>query len=81
MKNALIKEEIMSSIYLEPWKHKGSKCNRSFLRFPDVSHYTDGLVEGGHITRVCDWLLEKFYIAFVPGEVFGKEGFLLVLML
>ena len=26
--------------------------------------------------ELCDWLLEKFYIAFVPGEVFGKEGFL-----
>ncbi len=49
----------------------------AFYVFPDVSHYTDGLIEGVTTSiELCDWLLEKFYIAFVPGEVFGKEGFL-----
>ena len=23
----------------------------------------------------CDWLLEEHYIAFIPGEVFGAEGY------
>jgi len=49
----------------------------AFYVFPDVSHYTNGLVNGVSTSiEFCDWLLEKFYIAFVPGEVFGKEGFL-----
>ena len=49
----------------------------AFYVFPDVSHYTNGLIEGVSTSiELCDWLLEKFYIAFVPGEVFGKEGFL-----
>ncbi len=49
----------------------------AFYVFPDVSHYTNGLIEGVSTSiEFCDWLLEKFYIAFVPGEVFGKEGFL-----
>ena len=49
----------------------------AFYVFPDVSHYTKGLIKGVSTSiELCDWLLEKFYIAFVPGEVFGKEGFL-----
>ena len=49
----------------------------AFYVFPDVSHYTNGLIEGVSTSiEFCDWLLDKFYIAFVPGEVFGKEGFL-----
>ena len=49
----------------------------AFYVFPDVSHYTNGLIDGVSTSiEFCDWLLEKFYIAFVPGEVFGKEGFL-----
>ena len=24
----------------------------------------------------CNWLLDEYFIAFVPGEVFGKNGFL-----
>ena len=49
----------------------------AFYVFPDVSHYTNGLIDGVSTSiELCDWLLEKFYIAFVPGEVFGKEGFL-----
>ena len=77
MKKAFDKRRNYASIYLNLRKHKGSKCNRSFLRFPDVSHYTNGLIDGVSTSiELCDWLLEKFYIAFVPGEVFGKEGFL-----
>jgi len=26
--------------------------------------------------ELCDWLLENYYIAFVPGEVFGTPGFM-----
>ena len=49
----------------------------AFYVFPDVNHYTNSLIEGvGTSIELCDWLLEKYYIAFVPGEVFGKEGFL-----
>ena len=49
----------------------------AFYVFPDVSHYTKGLIKGVSTSiELCDWLLEKYYIAFVPGEVFGKEGFL-----
>ena len=49
----------------------------AFYVFPDVSHYTKGIIEGVSTSiDLCDWLLEKHYIAFVPGEVFGKDGFL-----
>ncbi len=49
----------------------------AFYVFPDVSHYTKGIIEGVSTSiDLCDWLLEKHYIAFVPGEVFGKGGFL-----
>ena len=24
----------------------------------------------------CNWLLENYYIAFVPGEVFGAPGYM-----
>ena len=49
----------------------------AFYVFPDVSHYTKGIIEKVSTSiDLCDWLLEKHYIAFVPGEVFGKDGFL-----
>ena len=49
----------------------------AFYVFPDVNHFTNSLIEGVSTSiELCDWLLEKYYIAFVPGEVFGKEGFL-----
>jgi len=49
----------------------------AFYVFPDVSYYTKSLIKGVSTSiELCDWLLEKYYIAFVPGEVFGKEGFL-----
>ena len=48
----------------------------AFYLFVDVSHYCSG--ENGLNTseEFCEWLLEKYYIAFVPGEVFGTPGFM-----
>ena len=48
----------------------------AFYLFVDVSHYCSG--ENGLNTseELCEWLLEKYYIAFVPGEVFGTPGFM-----
>jgi len=56
---------------------KVPKATGAFYVFPDISHYTKGLIENVSTSiELCDWLLEKYFIAFVPGEVFGKEGFL-----
>lgn len=50
----------------------------AFYLFPDISYYCNDNV----IPRVnnsidfCNWLLDEHYIAFVPGEVFGKNGYL-----
>ena len=48
----------------------------AFYLFVDISHYCSG--ENGLNTseEFCEWLLEKYYIAFVPGEVFGTPGFM-----
>jgi aspartate aminotransferase len=48
----------------------------AFYLFVDVSYYCT--VENGLRTseELCDWLLENYYIAFVPGEVFGTPGFM-----
>ena len=48
----------------------------AFYLFVDVSHYCSE--ENGLNTseEFCEWLLEKYYIAFVPGEVFGTPGFM-----
>ncbi len=49
----------------------------AFYLFPDISYYCSGNVINGVNSSIdfCNWLLEEYYIAFVPGEVFGKEGF------
>ncbi len=49
----------------------------AFYLFPDISYYCSGKVIDGVNSSIdfCNWLLEEYYIAFVPGEVFGKEGF------
>jgi aspartate aminotransferase len=48
----------------------------AFYLFIDVSYYCTE--ENGLRTseELCDWLLENYYIAFVPGEVFGTPGFM-----
>ena len=48
----------------------------AFYLFVDVSHYCSGKSEINSSEELCDWLLENYYIAFVPGEVFGTPGFM-----
>ncbi len=54
------------------------KSTGAFYLFPDVSHYSsNGVINGVHNSiDFCNWLLDEYFIAFVPGEVFGKNGFL-----
>ena len=54
------------------------KSTGAFYLFPDVSYYSsDGVIKGVHNSiDFCNWLLDEYFIAFVPGEVFGKNGFL-----
>ena len=48
----------------------------AFYLFVDVSHYCSGKNELNTSEEFCDWLLENYFIAFVPGEVFGTPGFM-----
>ncbi len=48
----------------------------AFYLFVDVSHYCSGKNGLNTSEEFCEWLLEKYYIAFVPGEVFGTPGFM-----
>ena len=50
----------------------------AFYLFPDVSYYcSNGIINGvNNSIDFCNWLLDEYFIAFVPGEVFGKNGFL-----
>ena len=54
------------------------KSTGAFYLFPDVSYYSSiGVINGVHNSiDFCNWLLDEYFIAFVPGEVFGKNGFL-----
>ena len=54
------------------------KSTGAFYLFPDVSYYSSsGAISGVHNSiDFCNWLLDEYFIAFVPGEVFGKNGFL-----
>ena len=54
------------------------KPTGAFYLFPDVSYYSsNGVINGVHNSiDFCNWLLDEYFIAFVPGEVFGKNGFL-----
>ena len=54
------------------------KSTGAFYLIPDVSHYSsNGVINGVHNSiDFCNWLLDEYFIAFVPGEVFGKNGFL-----
>ena len=48
----------------------------AFYLFVDVSHYCSGKNGVNTSEEFCDWLLENYFIAFVPGEVFGTPGFM-----
>ena len=48
----------------------------AFYLFVDVSHYCSGVNGLNTSEEFCDWLLENYFIAFVPGEVFGTPGFM-----
>ena len=48
----------------------------AFYLFVDVSHYCSGKNGLNTSEEFCDWLLENYFIAFVPGEVFGTQGFM-----
>ena len=54
------------------------KSTGAFYLFPDVSYYcSNGIINGvNNSIDFCNWLLDEYFIAFVPGEVFGKNGFL-----
>jgi len=50
----------------------------AFYIYPDVSAVLDGKKIKGVSSSydLCNWLIEKHHIAFVPGEAFGTPGFL-----
>ena len=48
----------------------------AFYLFVDISHYCSGKNGLNTSEEFCDWLLENYFIAFVPGEVFGTPGFM-----
>jgi len=48
----------------------------AFYLFVDVSYYCSKEKGLNTSEELCDWLLENYYIAFVPGEVFGTPGFM-----
>ena len=48
----------------------------AFYLFVDVSYYCSGKNGLNTSEEFCDWLLENYFIAFVPGEVFGTPGFM-----
>ena len=48
----------------------------AYYLFVDVSHYCSGKNGLKTSEEFCDWLLENYFIAFVPGEVFGTPGFM-----
>ncbi len=56
---------------------KINKPNGAFYLFPDISYYCDDKIEKvSNSNDFCNWLLDEHYIAFVPGEVFGAEGYM-----
>ena len=55
---------------------KIAKPNGAFYLFPDISYYCNNKIKNvSNSIEFCDWLLEEHYIAFIPGEVFGAEGY------
>ena len=49
----------------------------AFYLFVDVSEYCNGNYKGIKSSiDFCNWLLDKYFIAVVPGEVFGVHGYM-----
>ena len=56
---------------------KITKPDGAFYLFPDISYYCNDKIENvSNSIEFCDWLLDEHYIAFIPGEVFGAEGYI-----
>jgi len=78
MKKAFDKRRIFALDIFNNIKNvKISKPNGAFYLFPDISYYCNEKIKNvSSSIDFCNWLLDKHYIAFVPGEVFGAEGYL-----
>ena len=49
----------------------------AFYLYVDVNFYCSGkFLKINSSEDLCNWLIENYYIAFVPGEVFGTNGFM-----
>ena len=78
MKEAFDKRRIFALDIFNNIKNvKISKPNGAFYLFPDISYYCNDKIKNvSSSIDFCNWLLDEHYIAFVPGEVFGAEGYL-----
>ena len=78
MKEAFDKRRIFALDIFNNIKNvKISKPNGAFYLFPDISYYCNEKIKNvSSSIDFCNWLLDEHYIAFVPGEVFGAEGYL-----
>lgn len=49
----------------------------AFYLYVDVKFYCTGkFLDINSSEDFCNWLIENYFIAFVPGEVFGTNGFM-----
>jgi|TARA_B100000902_G_scaffold390565_1_gene439709 aspartate/methionine/tyrosine aminotransferase len=49
----------------------------AFYLYVDVNFYCSGkFLKINSSEDLCNWLIENYFIAFVPGEVFGTNGFM-----
>jgi len=49
----------------------------AFYLYVDVNYYCTGkFLNINSSEDFCNWLIENYFIAFVPGEVFGTNGFM-----
>ena len=49
----------------------------AFYLYVDVNFYCTGkFLKINSSEDLCNWLIENYFIAFVPGEVFGTNGFM-----
>jgi len=49
----------------------------AFYLYVDVNFYCSGkFLKINSSEDLCNWLIENYFIAFVPGEVFGTNGFI-----
>ena len=78
MKEAFDKRRLLAlDIFNNLENVKISKPNGAFYLFPDISYYCNEKIKNvSNSIDFCNWLLDEHYIAFVPGEVFGAEGYL-----